>query len=160
MGERRYICRKKMIQRIQSVFLFLAASALGGQFALPYLQAPIDSPARTLPALADGALNPLDNIGLLGLTILGAAVSVVAIFLFKNRPLQARLAGMAAGVGVLLLALAGFTTKTTLDQTPEGGSAQLAFGLALPVLALAFNWLAARAIRKDDALVRSMDRLR
>ncbi len=149
-----------MIQRIQSVFLFLAVGSLGGQFALPYLQAPADSPARTLPALADGALNPLDNIGLLGLTILGAAVSLVAIFLFKNRPLQARLAGMAAGVGVLLLALAGFTTKTTLDQTPEGGSAQLAFGLALPVLALAFNWLAARAIRKDDALVRSMDRLR
>lgn len=149
-----------MIQRIQSIFLLLASGALGGQFAVPYLQTPAEDPARMLPALADGVLNPLDNPGLLGLTGLAALISFIAIFLFKNRSLQARLAMVAAGIGVMLLVLAGFTTKTTLDQTPIGGNTQLAAGLALPVLALVLNWLAARAIRKDEALVRSMDRLR
>ena len=149
-----------MIQRIQSVFLFLATGALGGQFALPYLQTPANDPARALPVLADGALTPIDNPGLLGLTILGAVVSFVAIFLFKNRSLQARLAGVSTVAGILLLTLAGFTTKMTLDQTPQGGSAHFAAGLALPVLAVALDWLAMRAIRKDEALVRSMDRLR
>ncbi len=149
-----------MIQRIQSIFLLLATSALGGQFALPYLQTPAADPARALPALADGVLNPLDNPGLLGLTVLAALISFVAIFLFKNRSLQARLAMVAAAVGLMLLVLAAFTTKTTLDQTPSGGTTQFAFGLALPVLALLLNWLAARAIRKDESLVRSMDRLR
>lgn len=149
-----------MIQRIQSIFLLLATAALGGQFALPYVQVPAEDPARSLPALADGALNPLDNPGLLGLTALAAVISFVAIFLFKNRSLQARLSMVAAGIAVMLLVLAGFTTKTTLDQTPLGGHAQLAAGLALPVLALALNYLAARAIRKDEKLVRSMDRLR
>ena len=149
-----------MIQRIQSVFLLLAAGALGSQFAVPYLQTSDGNPARTLPALADGVLNPLDNPGLLGLTVLGAIVSLAAIFLFKNRSLQARLAGIGAGVGVLLLALATFTAKTTLDQAPADGSIQFSLGLALPVAALILNWLAARAIRKDESLVRSMDRLR
>ena len=149
-----------MIQRIQSIFLLLATGALGGQFKLPYLQTAAEDPARSLPALADGVLNPLDNPGLLGLTALAAVISFVAIFLFKNRSLQARLSMVAAAIGVMLLVLVAFTTKTTLDQTPTGGNAQLAFGLALPVLALLFNWLAARAIRKDEALVRSMDRLR
>lgn len=149
-----------MIQRIQTIFLLLAAGAFGGQFALPYLQTPAEDPARALPALADGALTPADNIGLLGLTALVTLVSLVAVFLFKNRPLQARLAMVAAGAGILLLVLAGITTKTTLDQVPEGGSAQFALGMALPVLGLLLNGLAARAIRKDESLVRSMNRLR
>lgn len=149
-----------MIQRIQSIFLFLAAGAFGGQFGLPYLQTPENDPARTVPALTDGVFNPLDNPGLLGLTCLGAIVSLAAIFLFKNRQLQARLSGVSSIVAILLLGLVAFSTKTTLDQTPAGGSVHFAFGLALPVLALLLNWLASRAIRKDEALVRSMDRLR
>lgn len=149
-----------MIQRIQSVFLFLAAAALGSQFALPYLQTPADNPARTLPALADGALTPVDNPGLLGLTVLGALVSFIAIFLFKNRPLQARLAGASMIATILLVALTAVAVKAALDQIPSGGSTQFAAGLAMPVVASVLNWLATRAIRKDDALVRSMDRLR
>ncbi len=149
-----------MIQRIQSIFLLLAASALGGQFALPYLQTPAGDPARALPALADGVLNPLDNPGMLGLTALGGLLSLSAIFLFKNRALQARLSIIAAGIGVMLLALAGLTAATTINQTPTGGNIRWAAGFALPVAALLLNYLAARAIRKDDALVRSMDRLR
>lgn len=149
-----------MIQRIQSIFLLLAAAALGSQFALPYGQTTADNPARSLPALADGAFNPLDNIGLLGLTTLGALLALITIFLYKNRMLQARLAGLGVLVTILLLVLVGISSKTTLDQLPEGGSMQLSAGLALPVVALLFNWLAGRAIRKDEALVRSMDRLR
>jgi len=149
-----------MIQRIQSVFLLLAAGALGGQFMLPYLQANEGDLARSVPALSDGVMNPMDNPGLLGLTGLGTMISLAAIFLFKNRPLQARLALTATGVGIMLAVLLAITTKTTLDQVPADGTAQFAAGLALPVVGIVLNWLAARAIRKDESLVRSMDRLR
>ncbi|MEQ1744853.1 MAG: DUF4293 domain-containing protein [Saprospiraceae bacterium] len=149
-----------MIQRIQTLFLLLAAGALGGQFVFPYLQTADGDPARTLPALSDGAFNPLDNPGILGLTGLGAIISVTAVFLFKNRPLQARLALTATGTSVMLTALLAFSVKTTLNQVPQGGAAQMAAGLAMPLLAVALNWLAAKAVRKDEALVRSMDRLR
>lgn len=149
-----------MIQRIQTIWLLLAAGSLAGQFTLPYLQTPAEDPARALSALSDGALTPADNVGLLGLTVLGAVVALLAIFLFKNRALQTRLALAASGTGVLLLGLVVFSVNMTLSDVPEGGSAQLALGLALPAAFILFSWLAARSIRKDEALVRSMDRLR
>ena len=149
-----------MIQRIQSIFLLLASGSIFGQFGLPYLQTPANDPARTLPVLADGVFNPLDNIGLLGLTMLAGLASLLAIFLFRNRSLQTRLTVGALLASGLLLALAGFTAYNTLTSLPPGGSAQYQAGLALPVLALLFQWLAGRSIRKDEQLVRSMDRLR
>lgn len=149
-----------MIQRIQTVFLVVAALAGLGQFGLPYLSTSPGSPASALPVLADNIFNPMDNPGLLGLCVLGAAVSLAAIFLFKNRPLQARLAGGAAGASIMSLALAGFVIYQIMQQMPSGGNAQYGAGLAMPVVAMICNWLAARFIRKDEQLVRSADRLR
>ncbi len=149
-----------MIQRIQTLFLLLATGALGSQFFVPYLHVGENDSARTIASLSDGMLTPTDNPGLLGLTGLGALISLIAVFLFKNRPLQTRLALTSAGICVMIAVLLAFTIKMTLDQSPEGGSIQFALGVALPVLAIILNWLAARAIRKDEALVRSMDRLR
>ena len=149
-----------MIQRIQTIFLLLAAAAGFGQFAVPYLSTDTGNPAATLPALADNAFNPMDNPGLLGLSVLSGAVSLAAIFLFRKRPLQVRLAVSSAVASVLLAVLAGFVMFQIFQQMPVGGSAQYGSGLALPVAALVFNWLAVRFIRKDERLVRSMDRLR
>ncbi|MBK8554730.1 MAG: DUF4293 family protein [Lewinellaceae bacterium] len=47
-----------------------------------------------------------------------------------------------------------------MKAIPEGGSAQFAAGWALPVAAIVGQWLALRGIRKDEHLVKSMDRLR
>lgn len=149
-----------MIQRIQTIFLLLAAAAGFGQFAAPYLSTEPGNPAATLPALADNVVNPMDNPGLLGLCILSGVVSVAAVFLFKNRPLQARLAGGAGIASILLAALAGFVVFQTVQQIPAGGTTAYGIGLALPVIAMVFNFLAARFIRKDENLVRSADRLR
>ena len=150
-----------MIQRIQTIYLALAAAAALGQFSLPYLAATATGTlTAAVPAFSDGRLNPLDNVGLMGLTALAALLSVVAVFLFRNRPLQGRLAGGAALASVLLLVLAALTTKQTLDAVPMGEAAHFHAGLGLPVLALLCQWLAMRNIGKDEKLVRSMDRLR
>lgn len=149
-----------MIQRIQSIFLLLAAAAGFGQFAAPYLSTESGNPATALPALADNALNPFDNPGLLGLCALSGIVSLVAIFLFRNRVLQARLSGGGAIASLLLLVLVVFVVFQITQQIPAGGSTHYGAGLALPVLGMAFNWLAVRFIKKDENLVRSMDRLR
>jgi len=149
-----------MIQRIQSIFLLLASGSIFAQFGLPYLQTPANDPARTVPVLADGVFNPFDNIGLLGLTVLAGLASLLAIFLFRNRSLQTSFTIGAFLSSGLLLALAGFTAYATLAVLPPGGSAQYQAGLALPAVALLFQWLAGRSIRKDEQLVRSVDRLR
>lgn len=149
-----------MIQRIQSVFLLLAAAAGFGQFAAPYVRIESGNPAARLPALADNVLNPFDNPGLLGLCALSGIVSLAAIFLFRNRPLQARLCGAAAIASLLLTVLTAFVVFQITQQMPAGGSLHYGAGLALPATAMLFDWLAARFIRKDENLVRSMDRLR
>lgn len=153
-----YFC--PMIQRIQTVFLFLASCLSGAQFLLPYERTDAGNPAATLPAFSDGVFNPLDNPGLAGLSALAALVSIAAVFLYKNRPLQARITGGALLSSVLLLALLAFSMYQIAGAIPAGGSVQYQAGLALPVLALICQWLAGRAIRKDEALVKSMDRLR
>ena len=149
-----------MIQRIQSIFLLLAAAAGFGQFVVPYLSTESGNAAATVPVLADTVLNPMDNPGLLGLCILSGIVSLAAIFLFRNRQMQARLGNGAAIASLLLTVLAVFVVYQTMQQLPEGGSTRYGAGLALPAIAILFNWLAVRFIRKDENLVRSMDRLR
>jgi peptidoglycan/LPS O-acetylase OafA/YrhL len=149
-----------MIQRIQTLFLFLAACAGAGQFALPYTTTGAEDAAKGLPALSDTVFNPFDNPGLTGLCILSGVVSLAAIFLYKNRPLQRRIAGAALLVSVLLLVLLGFTVWQMTQSMPQGGTMQYQPGIALPVAALLLQWLSGRFIQKDETLVRSMDRLR
>jgi peptidoglycan/LPS O-acetylase OafA/YrhL len=149
-----------VIQRIQSIFLLVASGALFGLLGVPYVQTEAGDPSRTVAQLSDGVLNPFDNIGLLGLTLLGGFVALVSIFMYKNRSLQAKLVAGGIMVGIFLLVLSVFVAKMTLDAVPEGGVTRLGPGWAMPVIAIVNFWLAMRQIRKDEQLVRSMDRLR
>ncbi len=146
-----------MIQRIQTLYLALAAACLSGTFALPF--------ARTLSPTAEGQLfrdgryDLHDHPALLLLAATGILCATAAIFLFKNRPLQMRLAllSLLATAALVLLALVLFWNETALfgeaSPTPSMGS-------ALPVAAAFLLVLARRHIKKDEELVQSMDRLR
>jgi hypothetical protein len=149
-----------MIQRIQTLYLFLASGAFASTFGLPFLTTPTGNAATTIAALADGQVTPTDNIGLTGLTIMGTVLGLAAIFLYKNRPLQGKLSAFGILLGILTLVLAGFVAKTTMDQLPAGGTINWGLGWAGPVLGMLLSWLAGRGIKADERLVRSMDRLR
>lgn len=144
-----------MIQRIQSIFLLLGAISLGGLFALPFAT----SDASMAGLFQDKIYNIFDNPVLLILTILGIVLGLAAIFLFKNRPLQRKLGFGTVTISALLLIASlifGFLdTESDLTQNINEG-----FGLGLPVFAIIFTLLANRYIKKDDKLVKSMDRLR
>lgn len=145
-----------MIQRIQTIFLLLAAASFGALFMVPL--ATSDKP--TAQYLADSVYDITDNIALTILTVLGAALAVVAIFLFKNRPLQLKLGYLLISLAVLL-PLAAFLLFTNqapmMDATVQVKDQA---GVFLPGGAILFAALANYFIRKDDRLVKSMDRLR
>lgn len=143
-----------MIQRIQSIFLFLAGTASFGQFGLPYG----NGYSETVPALTDGRFNIFDNIGLIGLVVGGGLISLIAIFLYKNRLLQTKVAQAGALVSLVLLGFAAYLFKQ--NHEASAGVMQAGLGLGLPLISAIFQWLAARSIKKDENLVRSMDRLR
>jgi hypothetical protein len=85
-------------------------------------------------------------------------IAVISVFLFKNRKLQIRLS-----IAGLVFAFSGFlaevyylydiNTRYTIDSGPG-------IKLFLPLIMMLLLFLAYRAIRKDDRLVRSYDRLR
>ena len=151
-----------MIQRIQSIYLLLASGALWAQFGVPYAMAPEGSTARTVKQFSDGVLNPMDNVGLLGLTILGGVICLFAIFLYRKNQLktQVRLASLGMLVNVFLLALVFIVGRASMGAIPAGGKVSYGLGVALPAIALLLTFLASRSIRKDDTKYRSADRLR
>lgn len=146
-----------MIQRIQSIYLFLAAGAAFGLFALPF--ANTGSNVATSTLFSDGLYNLNDNIGLLALFAGAGLLSFIAIFLFKNRKSQllvGRLSIVANLIGLVLAVILFMQDRDSLGaENPSDG-----LGLYLPLVFLLFGILAQRAINKDENLVRSMDRLR
>jgi hypothetical protein len=149
-----------MIQRIQSLYLLIASGAFSSLFALPFLTTTSNNSATTVPQMADGSLNLFDNIGLLGLTVLTTAIALAAIFLYKNRNLQGKIAGLGILTGVMVLILAAIATQGVRSAIPSDGTVQFGLGWGAPVVGAVLLWLASRAIQKDERLVRSMDRLR
>ncbi|MEM8488864.1 MAG: DUF4293 family protein [Bacteroidota bacterium] len=135
-----------MIQRIQSIFLLLAALACLGTaaFRVELMQ---ETYTWLMPAV----------LGVLGLVALGALVS---IFLYKDRQQQLKMTTILQYVAILgvLAAFGGLYLAGTLMEVPS--NLQATGLLLLPVFAYVFIRIARGYVKKDIALVRSMDRLR
>lgn len=144
-----------MIQRIQTIFLLLAAGAFGGLIPLPFATSAVDTQGIFL----DGHYSIFDNVFLQLLTAAGILLVLVSIFMFKKRPLQLKLGYLVVVIGVLIIAV---TILVFTNQAPEIAETDIneGPGLIMPVLAIIFAVLANYFIRKDERLVKSMDRLR
>ena len=81
-----------MIQRLQSIFLLLASGSIASLFSpIMSLGKVIHGHADAPSPLADGLFTISDDVSLMGLAGVAAAIFFVAIFLFKNRSLQANI---------------------------------------------------------------------
>ena len=145
-----------MIQRIQSIFLFLATLTFGSLFAVPF--ALTDTEATGF--LSDRVYDVNDHIALLILTILGCLISLVAIFAFKNRKSQQKLVYGVIIIGLLLPVAAFLLFTGDAPNMFTSGVVNDQIGLYIPFLAAVFGFFAKRYIQKDEKLVKSMDRLR
>jgi len=158
-----------MIQRIQTLFLFLAFLAAVALFFFPL--AGIYSTTVAYKFYVYGLINMvpgeasiftfMTTFPLLLLNILVAAFSLSCIFLYKNRVLQAKVVRIAILTDIIFIALVFFVyakivetnLAATLDYLDEAG-------MYFPLITLIFLILANRSIMKDEKLVRSADRLR
>ncbi|MDV7394557.1 DUF4293 family protein, partial [Arthrospira platensis SPKY1] len=77
-----------MIQRIQTLFLLLAAGLTLALLGLPFAETPESVDAS--PLFSDGSYLIQDSPALLVLYLLGAILAIAAIFLFKRRTVQLR----------------------------------------------------------------------
>lgn len=97
-----------------------------------------------------------------GLFIIGnisAVLSVIIVFLYNKRMLQIRLAGMNLFIILGYYGLAGFYIYM---RNPEAKSVfqNIGIGIVTPFIAIILTYLAIRKIGADEALIRSLNRIR
>ncbi len=159
-----------MIERIQTVYLFLIVVLMTTYCFLPIWEK-TDAKTNekvTLTALSLDYTKPSENkkttnstIYLVILAGLAGLNALYSIFLYKNRLLQIKFVLTNTLMLCSVLAMSVFANmqgeKLFINQT-TGGTYQIAFYL-IPV-AIILNFLARKAIKSDEDLVRSADRLR
>jgi CDP-diglyceride synthetase len=133
-----------MIQRIQTLYLLVSALFIGLLFALPFAE-----------IAKDGAIkeNGLAVSVLIGIVLV---LQGVAIFSFKKRPRQIRIVMIAILATLCLLGAFLYVTYFSFS----GAQISFKIGMVFPLIAIILDYLAIRAIRKDEALIRSIDRIR
>ena len=144
-----------MIQRIQSIFLLLASAASFSLFKLPFASS---VKSDVTPFLSDGTFNIMDHPGFIGLFSLGGLLLFIAIFLFNNRKRQMGVA--LFGSVLILLGLILIPVLLFMEGQSVIDMLSVQAGMFIPAVAVILGLLARRAIRKDEKLVQSMDRLR
>lgn len=145
-----------MIQRIQSIFLLISGISFFSLFMVPFATSDV-----VIPQLFnDLVYNIQDSPILLGLCILGGLISIVAIFLYNNRPLQLKMTYVATVFSILLPLVVILLIYNEGTSGANADKIDDKLGIYLPFVSLVFSILAARSIGKDENTVRSMDRLR
>jgi uncharacterized membrane protein YwzB len=96
-----------MIQRIQTIFLILAALCFGALFKLPLLT----STSSSAQFLADHIYSIQDHLILLSITCFAIGMSVLSIFMYKNRKLQRKLVYCVIILAIALSIAAYFILK-------------------------------------------------
>ncbi len=155
-----------MIQRIQSVYLFLVF-VFGLLFALlPMAGFTVEATTASLRLLYFRSFFEetvfLSSWHIVLLTIIWAVimlVTVITTFQYKNRLLQIKLGKLNILLHVVLIMLVFFFIDVLRGQV---NVAEFSYGAAVlfPVISLIFILMAIKAIKKDEALVRSADRFR
>ncbi len=136
-----------MIQRIQSFYLILVGVNAG---VLPFFV--------NLWSDANGTEIYAANEMLVSIVFYGSALLAVwALLLFKNRKNQFVVNRLNI---ILNLFLLGFFVYRSLNLSGGATVSEKGIGMLIPVFSIVFLFLANRAIKKDEDLVKSVDRLR
>ena len=136
-----------MIQRIQTLYL-LAVAILTG--ILPFwVNLWSDSQGNEVYAQQETMVSLLFYVG--------AVMAVVSLFLYRKRKNQFVLNRLNILLNLFLL---GFFVYRSLNLSGETLVSEKGIGMLIPVFSIVFLVLANRAVKKDEDLVKSVDRLR
>lgn len=153
-----------MIQRIQSLYMLAAIVALGTLFFvdLGQLSGKEGLFNITFYGVVDVTKGGEDIItylfplaSVLGVT---AILALIDLFLFRNRMLQMRVATITAALSIataIMIVLTNMVVASSLEM-----SWSFNWAMILPVAAAILMVLAYRKISDDEALIRSLNRLR
>ena len=136
-----------MIQRIQSIYLLLAAGVSAGLIFAFHLWVTSE----------DVKVFALDELLYFAMFMASAFLSLLTLFMFKNRKSQFMLGRLNMILNFILL---GLLVYRSLNLPGEVSASENGIGMLLPLLSIVLLALANKAIKKDEDLVKSVDRLR
>ncbi len=150
-----------MLQRIQTVYLLITGIALSLLFFFPFIEFVAGD---SIYSLIYRGLYSVDNklvFATFPLAILSAITVITTFinsFLFKNRKLQMRLCIINTFLMIGLIVLISYYTYIALSEITA--VAHYSFPLIIPIIGIILTLMARRGIKKDEKLVRSLDRIR
>ncbi len=140
-----------MIQRRQTLWLLLSLICAAFTFKYPFFNGTI---ANVTGGISAAELTAMSNLPLLLLTVAIILVSLLSIFLFNDRKLQIRVTFVGFLLSVALIILYFYDTR----KFEPGGRISLT---SLFTLLTVFGfYMALKGIRKDQKLIKDLNRLR
>ncbi|WP_410004548.1 DUF4293 domain-containing protein [Aequorivita nionensis] len=136
-----------MIQRIQTIYLVISAIIMGALF-------------MWFPVVLgkDGSVIMERNEPLLfGLIFVSIALAIISILSFKKRQMQFVLNRLNIISNFVLLGVFVYRLLTLSGETIVS---EKGIGVLFPIISIVFLVLANKAIKRDEDLVKSVDRLR
>ena len=162
-----------MIQRIQSVYLLVVTiliiiclcSPVGSYIGSDYsVSALTNLCLNNSPAVREQVKQTSPSVKRLVIYLIAVVILLVVavlafgtIFLFKKRMLQIRLTIFST---ILLIGYYATLVTFIFMLKEESMTFSPSWTVCLPLVAIILNWLAIRAIGKDEVLVKAYDRLR
>lgn len=141
-----------MIQRIQSLWLLLAGAAGLLIYKMPLWKGIMQDGTEKIFLGSEKLL-------LFIIIIAASALAFTTIFLFKNRKLQKSLCLLGLLLSIIIVILE-FVHVEDLKVTTGFKENMWQIGAVLPVLMIILFILAYSGVRKDEKLVKSLERLR
>jgi hypothetical protein len=158
-----------MLQRIQTLYLGIVAIACILLFFFPLANYYNELQGnykffiygiRSMDPEPKVLFSQFFTIPLIFMVVASFIFTVSAIFLFKNRPLQIRLCAFNMLTNIVLVMVIFFFYATKIKTMTLTEPAYNYTGMVLPLVSVLFLIFANKAIRRDEALVKSADRLR
>lgn len=136
-----------MLQRIQSVYLFICLVVAS---VLPLF-------LNLWTTTAKIVVFALDNLVYTSLFGSSALLALISIFSYKNRQNQFVINRLNMILNFILI---GLLVYQSLTLSGEATVSEKGIGMFLPIFSIVFLALANKAIKKDEDLVKSVDRIR
>ena len=160
-----------MIQRIQTLFLILYIGALVSTFFFPIWQKISFDENNAIDVIVTGYISGVDfnngdisvlydNFIISGLVIISCIVAAFSIFSYKNRLNQIKLGALNSFLTSVFIIYFLYDIFYNEQYININDKISFLISFYLIFLAIFFNFLANRFIRKDELLVRESERIR
>ena len=140
-----------MIQRIQTIWYLLAVLALGSTFVVDIYK---QNDFPNIPNLGMGNL----VIGII-LLVLSMVLSLYTLFLFKTRKRQITFSWLSIITSLITFAYLYISCESYIEQH-QIVNGHYWIGLFLPLASVVFLFMAMLGVKKDEKIIKSLDRLR